>query len=95
MKANDDSHYYCICDKKFLFGMCNCTVESDVGTGDFSLLLRILQVCGHAHVRSHVPPGKSCVLGIAGSLYHERVIITIKTRNHDASIVRPNEVVSQ
>ena len=26
---------------KFLFGMCDCTVDSDVGTGDFSLVLGI------------------------------------------------------
>ena len=26
---------------KFLFGICDCTVDSDVGTGDFSLVLRI------------------------------------------------------
>ena len=25
-----------------------------IGTGDFSLLLGILPVCGHVHVRSHV-----------------------------------------
>ena len=25
---------------KFLFGMCDCTADSDVGTGEFSLLLR-------------------------------------------------------
>ena len=39
---------------KSLFGMCDCTVDSDVGTGDFLLVLGILHVCGHAHVRSHV-----------------------------------------
>ena len=33
----------------FLFGMCNYMVDSDVGTGNFSLVLVIL--------RSHVPPG--------------------------------------
>ena len=33
---------------KFLLGMCDCTVDNDVGTGDFSLVLEIL------HVRSHV-----------------------------------------
>ena len=35
---------------KFLFGMCDCTIHSDVGTGDFSLMLEILHVSGHAHV---------------------------------------------
>jgi len=29
---------------KFLFGTCDCTVDSDVGTGDFSLVLGILHV---------------------------------------------------
>ena len=41
---------------KFLFGMCDCTADSDVGTGDFSLMPGILHVCGHADVRSHVSP---------------------------------------
>ena len=41
---------------KFLFGMCHCMVDSDVGMGDFSLVPGILHVCGHAHVRSHVCP---------------------------------------
>ena len=31
--------------KKLLFGTCDSTVESDVGTGDFSLVLGILYVC--------------------------------------------------
>ena len=35
---------------KFLFGMCDCTVDIDVGTGDFSLVLGILHVCAHVHV---------------------------------------------
>ena len=39
--------------KMFLFGMHACTVESRVGTGDSSLVLGILHVWGHAHVRSH------------------------------------------
>ena len=42
---------------KFLFCLCDCTVDSDVSTGDFSLLLGILHVCEHAHVRSHVSSG--------------------------------------
>ena len=43
---------------KFPFGMCNGTVESDVGKGVFSLELGILHVTGHAHVRSHVSLGR-------------------------------------
>ena len=39
---------------KFLFGMCDCTVDSAVDTGDFSLVLGLFHVCRQAHVRSHV-----------------------------------------
>ena len=46
---------------KFFSGMCDCTVDSDVGTGDFLLVLGLLHVCGYAHVRSHVFPGIDCV----------------------------------
>ena len=46
-----------VATKKFLLGMCECTVDSDVGTCDFSLVLQILHVCGYVHVRSHVFPG--------------------------------------
>ena len=35
---------------KFRFGMCDCTVDSDVGTRDFLLVLKILHVCGHIHL---------------------------------------------
>ena len=38
----------------FMFGMCNCSVDSDAGTGDFSLVLWILHVCGRVHMQSHV-----------------------------------------
>ena len=42
---------------KFLFGMCDCMVGRDVGAGDSSFVLGILNVCGYSHVRSHVSPG--------------------------------------
>ena len=45
---------------KLLFCMCDCTVDIDVGTGDFSPALEILHVCGHAHVRSDMFPGMDC-----------------------------------
>ena len=32
---------------KFLLGMCDCTVDSDIGKGNFLLLLGILYVRGH------------------------------------------------
>ena len=35
----------------------DCTVDSDGDAGDFSLVLEILHACGHAHMRSQVPPG--------------------------------------
>ena len=35
---------------QFLFRMCDCTVNSDVDMGNFSLVRGILHVCGHAHV---------------------------------------------
>jgi len=35
---------------KFLFGMCDCTVDSDVGTGYFWLVLEILLMFGRVHV---------------------------------------------
>ena len=46
---------------KFLFGVCDCTVDINVGTGDFSFVLGILHVCGYVHVRSHVSRGMDCV----------------------------------
>ena len=42
---------------KFLFGMCDCTINSDVGRSDFSLVLGTSHVCGREQVRSHVSPG--------------------------------------
>ena len=47
---------------KSLFGMCDCTVDSDVGTGAVSLVLGISYVCGHADVRSYVSPGVDLLL---------------------------------
>ena len=42
---------------KFPFGMCDCTLDSNVGMVDILLVLRNLHICGHTHVRSHVSPG--------------------------------------
>jgi len=36
--------------KRSQLRMCDCTVDSDVGRGDFSLVLGILQTCGHVDV---------------------------------------------
>ena len=41
---------------KFLFDICDGMVDSDVGMGNFLLVLGILHVCGHTHVQSHVSP---------------------------------------
>ena len=46
---------------KSIFGLCNCTVDSDVGKGNFSLVLGIFHVCGDAHVRSHLSPCMDCL----------------------------------
>ena len=32
---------------QFLFGMCDCIVDSNVGVGDCLLMLGILHMCGH------------------------------------------------
>ena len=45
---------------KFLFGMCDCMGDNDVGKSDSSLVLGILHACGNTHVRSHVSPGMEC-----------------------------------
>ena len=45
---------------KFLFDIYNCTVDIDVGKGDFWLMLQILHMCGHAHMRSHMSSGMDC-----------------------------------
>ena len=42
---------------KFLFGMCDCKVDSNVGVIKFWLVLGILYVCGLEHVLSHMSPG--------------------------------------
>ena len=35
----------------FLFGMCNCMVDSDVGKGDLLPMLGILHICQQMHMR--------------------------------------------
>jgi len=42
---------------KVLFGICDYTVDNDVGTSDLSHVLRTSLWCGHAHMSSHVSPG--------------------------------------
>ena len=39
---------------KFLFIMCDCAVDIDVNTGDFSLVRGVLQVCGNARAITRV-----------------------------------------
>ena len=51
-----------VASTKLLFGMCDCTVDSSVGKGYFSLMLRILHVYGQVNVRSYVSPGVDCLL---------------------------------
>ena len=61
MKAKGDSHWtvtsFAFVPMKFLFKMCDCKVDSNFGTRDFSLMLRIFHVHRLAHVRSHMSPG--------------------------------------
>ena len=45
---------------KFLFGVCNCTVDNVVGKGDSPLVLEILHVCRYVDMRSHVSPDMDC-----------------------------------
>jgi len=56
---------FAVATKKFLFGMCDCMVDSDAGKGDLSFELGILHVCGHAHVRSHLSPGMDCYSNVS------------------------------
>ena len=53
---------------RFLFGICDCMVASDVCMGDFSLLLEILHVCGDMYVQSHMCPGMDCYTSLFLSL---------------------------
>ena len=50
MKAKRIVTSVVVATTKFLFGTCDCTVHSDVATGDFSLVQGILHACGHAHM---------------------------------------------
>ena len=47
---------------KSLFGKCNCTVDGDVGTGDFLLVLGILHLYGRAHVGLLLSPGSPPII---------------------------------
>ena len=53
MNAKGDVTSVQAATKKFLFGMCDCTAESDVVKGDFSPELRILYVCAIARISRH------------------------------------------
>ena len=70
---------------KFLFGMCNCTVGEDVGTGDFPLVLGILHACRHAQLQSYVSPGTdwSFTLYQVMTDFETRVLRNTKLLLHD------------
>ena len=51
---------------EFLFVIYDCTVHSDVGTGNFSLMLGILLICGHTYIGSQVPLGHELALHLGG-----------------------------
>ena len=59
MKAKATS--IAVASTKFLLGMRYCMVDSDVGTGDSSLVLGTLHVNEHAHVHLHVSPSMDCI----------------------------------
>ena len=42
---------------EFLFGICNCMVDSDVCTDEFLLVLGSSHVCGHVHMWLHMSLG--------------------------------------
>ena len=44
----------------FVFGMCNCTLDSDVSMGDFSPVLGISHVFVHVHLQLHVCLDTNC-----------------------------------
>ena len=56
MKQNLTVTHVAVVTMKILHCMCDCMVDSDVGTDDFSLMLMILHVCGHVHVQSYASP---------------------------------------
>ena len=56
MKQNVTVTSVAVVTMKKLQSMCDCMVDSDVGTGDFSLMLMILHVYGHVHVQSYASP---------------------------------------
>jgi len=45
---------------KFIFCMCDCMVDRNVGMSDLSLILGSLHMCGYVHVQSHLSPGMDC-----------------------------------
>ena len=45
---------------KFLFGMCDCRIDSDVGMGGFLHVMGILHVCGFVHMQLNVSPDIDC-----------------------------------
>ena len=57
MKVAGDSHQCCssfaVATTKFLFGMCDCMVDSDVGIGDFLFMLGILHMCRQVYMQLH------------------------------------------
>ena len=74
---------------KFLFAICDCTIDNDVSTGDFSLVLGTLYVCEHVHVRSHGSPGMDCIRRICMAYCKEIQLWCRKTRTQsDSSVLK-------
>ena len=58
---------------KFLFGMCDRTIDSDVGTGDFLLVLGILHVVDiHAYDGPYHRACTGCAVEFMKSLYFKQ-----------------------
>ena len=60
LKQNTTVTSVAVVTTKFISIMCDCTVDSHDGKGNYSLVLGISRVSIHAHVRSHVSPCMEC-----------------------------------
>ena len=49
---------------KLIFGMCDYTIDSDIGMCNFLLVQVVLHMCGRVHVQLHLSQGMDCVYTI-------------------------------
>ena len=64
-KQNVTATSVAVATTKFLFGMCDCTVDKDVGKGGFLLMLETLHLCEHSYMLSHMSPGMDCPIQLS------------------------------